>query len=334
MNQSGPRSPQEQIMGIILGLVQGRSLVAAAELGIADALATGPLQLEELAARTQANADNLFRLLRALETLGFFRQVTPGVFANTPSSEWLRRDVPGSQWAFAHLLAPGMGLWDGYSEMLGTIRTGKNALFQRWGCNLWDYLRRYPERGEIFNEGMRSMNDPMTHAITTAYDWAAFAVIADIGGGIGAQLVDILDAHPSCRGILFDQPEVLATSIPDSRIQRIAGSFFNEIPAESDAYLLRNIVHDWDDPDATRILRTVRKAMKVDARIMLIEWLIPDDSEFHFGKWADITMMAGLGGRERTRAEFERLFCESGFELETAIPATPTFTIIVGRPVD
>jgi hypothetical protein len=178
------------------------------------------------------------------------------------------------------------------------------------------------------------MNEPMTHAVTTAYDWTAFPVIADIGGGIGTQLVDILDAHPGCRGILFDQPEVVATGIPHSRIERIGGSFFNEIPAESDAYLLRNIIHDWDDPDAARILRTVRKAMKVEARIMLIEWLIPDNSEFHFSKWADITMMAGLGGRERTRAEFERLFFESGFELEATIPTTSTFTIIVGHPVD
>src|SRR5689334_16750204 len=163
INQSATSSssPQEQIMAMILGLVQGRSLVVAAELGIADVLAAGPLRLEDLAGRTRSNAGNLFRLLRALETLGFFRQVTPGVFANTPSSEFLRRDVPGSQWAFARLLAPGMGLWDGYSEMLGTIRTGKNALFERWGCNLWEHLRRYPERAEIFNQAMRAMNDPM-----------------------------------------------------------------------------------------------------------------------------------------------------------------------------
>lgn len=334
INQPAALSPQEQIMGMILGIVQGRSLVAAVELGIADVLATGPLPLEDLAARTQANADNLFRLLRALETLGFFRQVTPRVFSNTPLSEWLRRDVPGSQWAFVHLLAPGMGLWDGYSEMLGTIRTGKNALFQRWGCNLWEHLRRYPERAEIFQQAMRSMNDPMTQAVTTAYDWAVFPVIVDVGGGIGAQLVDILNAYPGCRGILFDQPEVVAANIPHSRISKVSGSFFNEIPAGSDAYLLRNILHDWDDPDAARILRTLRNSTKADARIMLVEWLIPDNSEFHFGKWADMTMMAGLGGRERTRAEFDRLFFDSGFELEAIVPTASTFTIIVGRPID
>lgn len=328
------RSSQEQIMGMMLGLVQGRSLTAAVELGIADALADGPLPLDQLAARTHADAGNLFRLLRALETLGIFRQISPDTFANTPTSECLRRDVPGSQWAFVHLLAPGFGLWDGYSELLGTLRTGKNALFERWGCNLWEHLHRHPDRAEIFNQAMRSMNDPMTHAVTEAYNWGRFPVIADIGGGVGAQLVDILDAYPGCRGILFDQEEAVAASMPHNRIEKVAGSFFDRIPGDADAYLLRNIIHDWSDVDALLILRTLRKAVKPSARAMLIEWLIPDTPEFHFGKWADITMMAGLGGRERTAAEFERLFLDAGFALEEIVPTASTFTIVIGHPIN
>lgn len=204
-----PPSPEEQIMGLMLGLVQGRSLTAATELGIADALAAGPLSVEDLAARTQADSTNLLRLLRALETLGIFQQISPGTFANTPGSNCLRRDIPGSQWAFVHLLAPGFGLWDGYTEMLDTLRTGKTALFERWGHDMWEHLRRHPERADIFNEAMRSMTAPMTPAVTVAYDWSRFRVIADIGGGIGMQLVDILEAYPGCRGVLFDQPEVV-----------------------------------------------------------------------------------------------------------------------------
>jgi hypothetical protein len=328
-----PHPPQEQIMGIVLGLVQARSLTAAAELGIADALAAGPLSLEDLAARTQADSTNLFRLLRALETLGIFQQISPGMFANTPVSNYLRRDVSGSQWAFVHLLAPGFGLWDGYTEMLDTLRTGKTALFERWGYDLWEHFRRHPDRADILNEAMRSMTAPMTPTVTAAYDWSRFRVIADIGGGIGTQLVDILEAHPGCRGVLFDQPEVIAGGIPHPRVQRVAGNFFEHVPIEADAYLLRNIIHDWSDADSLRILRTLRKATKPGARVILIEWLIPDTPEFNFGKWSDITMMAALGGRERTKADFECLFRESGFELDEIVPTSSTFTITVGRPI-
>ena len=327
------RSPQDQVMGLVFGVLYGRCLIAAAELGIADALAARPLPLQELAERTQANAGSLFRVLRALETLGVFQQISPGVFANTPVSECLRRDVPGSQWAFVHLLAPGLGLWDGYSEMLETLRTGKTALFEKWGYDLWEHLRHHPERAEIFNEGMRSMTAPMTPAVTAAFDWSRFPVIADIGGGIGTQLVDILEAHPGCRGVLFDQPDVVAAGIPHERVERVAGSFFEHIPVEADAYLLRNIIHDWNDAESLSILRVLRKAIKPSALVILVEWLIPDTPEFNFGKWTDITMMVALGGRERTKADFERLFRESGFELDEIVPTGSAFTIVIGRPV-
>lgn len=269
----------------------------------------------------------------ALETLGIFQQVSPGTFANTPVSNYLRRDVPGSQWAFVHLQAPGFGLWDGYTEMMETIRTGKTVLFERWGYNVWEHFRRHPDRAEILSEAMRSMTAQMTPAVTAAYDWSRCGVIADIGGGVGTQLVDILEAHPGCRGVLFDQPEVLSGSIPHSRVEPVAGNFFEHIPIEADAYLLRNIIHDWSDVDSLSILRTLRKAAKPSARVMLIEWLIPDTPEFNFGKWSDVTMMAALGGRERTEADFERLFKESGFALHEIVPTSSTFTIIVGRPV-
>lgn len=327
-----PSSPQEQIMGIMLGLLQARSLTTAAELGLADALAAGPLSLEDLAVRTQADSTNLFRLLRALETLGIFRQVSPGMFANTPLSDYLRRDVPGSQWAFVHLSAPGFGLWDGYTGMLDTLRTGKTALLERWGYDIWEHFRRHPDKAEIFNEAMRAVSLTLTPAVTAAYDWSRFPVIADIGGGIGMQLADILEAYPGCRGVLFDQPEVVAAGIPHLRVERVAGNFFEQIPVEADAYLLRHIIHDWSDTDALRILGMLRKAARPSARVMIIEWLIPDTPEFNFGKWSDLGMMVALGGRERTKAEFECLFRESGFELEEIVPAASTFSIIVGRP--
>ena len=325
-------SPQEQIMRMAIGVTQGRSLVAAAELGLADVLGNGALHVDAIAAETKVDAGNVFRLMRALETLGIFRQVSPRVFANTPVSDCFRSDVPGSQKAFLQLLSPGMGMWDGYSEMLATLRTGKTALFERWGYDIWEHFRQDPARSAVFNESMRSMTAPMTPAVTAAYDWGRFPVIADIAGGIGAQLVDILDANPNCCGVIFDQPSVVSTAIAHERVKPVAGNFFEEISVDADAYILRNIIHDWNDEPALLILKTLRRATKPAARVMLIEWLIPETSEFNFGKWTDITMMTSVGGRERTKTEFEKLFSDAGFELQEIVPTASSFSIVVGQP--
>jgi len=324
--------PQEQIMGILMGVVHGRCVVAAAELELADVLAKGPLPVETIAAQSRANADSVFRLLRALETIGFFTQVAPRVFANTPLSDCLRKDVPGSVWSFARICAPGWVYWDGYGEMLPTLRTGTTSLFQTWGYDVWEHYHRNPEQSVVFNDAMRTMTALMTPAVTAAYDWSRFPVIADIGGGIGSQLVDIVDANPRCRGILFDQPDVVCAAIAHHRIDHVEGNFFDYIPVEADAYILRNIIHDWDDEGGIAILKTLRKATKPEARVMLVEWVIEDTSEFQFGKWTDITMMTGVGGRERTKDEFETLFKRAGFILEEIIPSASTFSIVVGRP--
>jgi hypothetical protein len=328
---SASPSPQEQVLGIAIGFVQARCLIAAAELGLADALANGPLPVGDIAKQTETDAENLFRLMRALETIGIFQQVSPLVFENTPMSECLRKDVPGSQAAFLRILAPGGGLYEGYGEMLATLRTGRTALFENWGYDIWEHYRRNPAQATVFNEAMRSMTTSMTPFVTAAYNWSRFPVIADIGGGIGAQLVDILDEHPGCRGVIFDQPEVVSTAIEHDRVERVSGNFFEEIAVEADAYIFRNIIHDWNDEKALSILKTLRKTTKPTARVMLIEWLIPETPGFHLGKWSDITMMTAVGGKERTRKDFEKLFSEAGFVLEEIVPTESMFSIVVGR---
>jgi hypothetical protein len=307
-------------------------MVAAAELGIADVLASGPMKIESIAAATESDTDSLFRLMRALETIGVFRQASPRVFENTPMSDCLRKDVPGSQWALALIHAPQWGTWDGYGNLTKTVRTGRTVLFDEWGYDLWEHYRKHPEQWPVFNQAMRSITFPMTEAVTRAYDWSRFPLIADIGGGIGTQLVSILDAHPGCRGVIFDQADVLGEAIAHDRVEKVAGSFFEEIRVEADAYILRNIIHDWDDTDASKILKTLRASTKPDARVMLIEWNIPETSEFHFGKWTDLTMMSVVGGRERTKTDFEKLYRDSGFVLEEIVPTESMFSIVVGRP--
>ena len=325
-------SPQEQVMGILMGLIQGRSLIAAAELGIADVLANGPLSANAIASQTHADADNVFRLLRALETIGVFKQVSPRIFENTPLSVCLRKNVPGSLWALVQINAPGWGHWEGFAEMLPTVQTGRTTLFERQGCDLWEQFRRNPGKWAVFNEAMRSVTFPTTPTITAAYNWARYPVIADIGGGIGTQLVDILNANPGCRGVLFDQADVVASAIPHDRVECVSGNFFEKISVDADAYIFRNIIHDWNDAMATSILKMLRKATKPTSRIMLIEWVIPENSDFHFGKWTDMTMMTCVSGRERTKSDFETLFKESGFVLEEIVPTASTFSIVVGRP--
>ena len=150
-------SPQEQVMGAVIGMIQGRCLVAAVELELADVLAAGPLSVEAIAARTKTDPDNVFRLMRALETIQVFRQASPRVFENTPMSECLCKDVPGSQWSYLQIWAPGWGHWEGLGEILETLRTGKTTLFDTWGYDIWEYYRRHPEQWTVFNE------DPCVH---------------------------------------------------------------------------------------------------------------------------------------------------------------------------
>ena len=177
------------------------------------------------------------------------------------------------------------------------------------------------------------MTAEMTPAVTAAYDWSRFPVIADIGGGVGAQLVDILEANPGCRGILFDQPEVVAEAPEQDRMETQGGSFFESIPVEADAYFLRNIIHDWNDEKSAEILKALRKSTPAHSRVVLVEWLIPETSEFHPGKWTDIFMMTGVSGKERTKSEFAELFRSTGFELEEIVSTGSMFSLVVGRPV-
>lgn len=320
-------------MGIFIGLLHSRAVIAAAELEVADVLAEGPKSVKEIAVATGTDAGNLFRLLRALDTIGVFQQVSPGVFANTPMGGCLRKASPASLWPMVRMWAPEWGYWEGNGALTKTVRTGKTALFETWGYDIWEHYRRNPEQWTVFNDAMRAMNTPATPAVTAALDWSRYPVIADIAGGIGSQLVDILETHAGCRGILFDQTEVLAEAIPHARVQTVAGSFFAEIPVEADAYILRNIIHDWDDEAAVTILKALRRAVKRGSRVMLVEWLIPDTPGFHFGKWTDLIMMQSVGGRERTRDEFAKIFSAAGFELEDVVPTASHFTIVIGQPV-
>jgi O-methyltransferase domain/Dimerisation domain len=323
----------ENIFGIIRGFWESRALAIAAELELADLPADGPLGVDSLAERTNTHAPSLFRLMRALESIGVFTQVSLGVFANTPSSALLRRGVPGSQWAFVRtILSTGFGQYDSWAEILHSVQTGKPAIEKVYGCDPWGFFAARPEIWAIFNEAMRSASAAISPAVAAAYDWRKFPVIADIGGGIGSQLVAILDAHPSVRGILFDAPAVIAQGIPHDRMERVGGDFFKSVPSGADAYTMRWIIHDWADAESVAILNNIRKAMKLESRVVLIEEIIPETPELTWAKWLDLHMLAMAGGKERTVAEYKELYSQSGFDLERVIPTPAGSSLLIGRP--
>jgi len=327
-------SPQEQILSIVLGFWQARALAVAAELGVPGLLAEGPLRVDELASRTNTNASALFRLLRALESTGIFTQISPRVFGNTPSSECLRKDVPGSQWSLVlQNLFKGNGPFEAWDDLEYSVKTEMPSLDKIYGHDYWELLRRNPQANAANNGAMRSASVAMTPAVTAAYEWSQFPVIADIGGGIGTQLVSILDASPSSKGILFDQPHLGAESISHNRMEVIGGDFFKSVPRGADAYLLRWILHDWAEPEAAAILGSLRLALKPTARVIVVENVIPEGASFHFGKWTDLQMLVCVGGRERTETEYRTLLLDAGFDLQEVVATASPLSLLVAKPV-
>src|SRR5215470_3553513 len=233
--QNKKSAPNEQIFSIVLGFWQARALAVATELGLPDLLSEGPLHVDELASRTKTNASALFRLLRALESIGIFTETSPRVFVNTTTSECLRKGVPGSQWPLVlQNLSKGNGTFEAWNDLAYAVRTGKPSLDKIYGHDYWELLRRNPLANAVNNGAMRSASVAMTPAVTATYEWSQFPVIADIGGGIGTQLVSILDTSPSSRGILFDQPHLGPESISHNRMEVIGGDFFESVPTGAD----------------------------------------------------------------------------------------------------
>jgi hypothetical protein len=273
-----------------------------------------------------------FRLLRALETLGVFSQVSPFVFANTPVSECIRRDVPNTQWAWVRAqLSVGGGVYEGWAGLNTSIETGDTAFEEVLGCGFWEYYRRNPKAGVIFNEAMRLIGKHNSPEVARAYDWSRFPVIADIGGGIGSLMIDILSAYPSCRAILYDQPKVVQQAISHERLELVGGDFFQSVPPGADAYILRWIIHDWSEAEALTLLGKVGEAMKLGARLLLLEELIPETPAVVPGKWIDLLMLAITGGRERTEKEYRELLSAAHFELEEVVPTAGPLSILIAK---
>nr|WP_244275500.1 acetylserotonin O-methyltransferase [Mycobacterium europaeum] len=326
-------------MELILNAWVAQAITSAADLGVADALADGPLSGEQLANRLGADPDALRRLMRALIGIGIFRRRGDGRYALTPLAETLRTDAPISM--------AGMARWVGspqhrehWSHLTDAIRTGNPVLPELRGKSVFEYLSDEVELGEIFNSAMTNVSEFATAPLTAAYDFGSFGTIVDVGGGHGRLLAAILKTARNSRGVLFDLPKVVADAPEllrkygvDDRVRIEEGSFFESVPEGGDAYVLKNVIHDWPDEVAVRILKNVRTAARSGARLLLCEFVIPDhDRDFH-GKWVDIEMLVVAGARERTADEYGRLFSQAGFRLDRVVDTVSPLSIVEASAV-
>lgn len=314
-----------------MGYLYSAALRAVAELGVADHLVAGPLPVSELATAVGADASSLYRALRLLAMRGVFAEDDAGRFGLTPTAEPLRTDAPASVRA-AVLMITDRTLWLPAGELVETVRTGTSPFERLFGMPFFEHFAQDADTAATFHDGMAAWSDSENPIIARAFEFPPSGVVVDIGGGHGGLLLQILRDHPGLRGILYEQPHVFAGHRlgqlgADDRWELIEGDFFTEAPA-GDIYLIKRILHDWDDERSTRILRNCSETMADDGRILVIDAVIDPGNEPQSGKLLDMALMGSFPGRERTRAEFDTLLTEAGLHLVRVIP-TPTHLSIV-----
>jgi len=329
-------SHSQQLDQMITGYWVSQAIYAAAKFGIADHLKDGPKSVEELAVASSTNPDALFRLLRALASVGIFAEVEPRCFSITPLAEPLRSDVPDSKLALA--LMSGDEQFRAWGEIDESIRTGQVSFDKVFGQPIFDYLGEHPDKARIFDAAMVGIHGRESSAILDAYDFSEIKLLADIGGGNGSQIIEILNKYPQMQGMLFDLPHVveraaerIETACLQNRCQIVPGSFFDAIPTGADAYVLRHIIHDWDEEKCLSILRNCHRAMSAESKLLVIESVIPAGNDPFPGKFLDLVMLLIPGGKERTEMEYRELFDQAGFELTRIIPAGSAVSVIEGR---
>jgi hypothetical protein len=277
----------------------------------------------------------LYRLLRALASVGIFAEEDGKRFSLTPLAEPLRSDVAGSQQSLALMM--GDAQYRAWGNLVDTVQTGDNAYEKIFGKPIFDHLAEQPEKARIFDDAMTGIHGRETGAILDAYDFSDINVIADIGGGNGSKITAILQKHPEMRGILFDLPHVVGRARPNieaaglgDRCQLVSGDFFQSVPSGADAYVMRHIIHDWDDEKSHTILRNCHAVMSPGNKLLLVESVIPPGNDPFMGKFLDLTMMLIPGGKERTEDEYRELYDSAGFDLVRVVPTTTEVSVIEG----
>lgn len=328
--------PTEQMRRLVTGYRVSQAIYVAATLRLSDLLADGPMDIAALADATQCQPDTLRRLLRALASIGIYQELPEGRFAGTALSDQLRSGDPSNSYALAAFVGR-PAQWQAWSGLLDSVRTGDNAFVAVHGQSTWAHKAQNPEEGTMFDAVMTSMSRQAADSIVPAYDFSRFGTLVDVAGGRGALLAAILGQHRELQGVLFDQPQVVAgaevimkAAGVEDRCRLVGGDMFVEVPAGGDGYIMKAILHDWEDPEAIAILGNCRGAMAESSTLLIMERLLDDaDPQVTFG---DINMLVGPGGRERTTAEFTDLLARGGFQYTRTITTASNWAITEAVP--
>ena len=331
--------PVERLMQAATGYMASAALHAAAKLNIADLLANGPRSVSDLAEAAGVNEDALYRILRALASLGIFAEAGPRRFALSPAAEALRTGTPES--------IRDLVVWIGnpfhfevWAQTPYSVRTGRPAVELVCGKPCFEAMAGRPEVAREFHDGMTCFSAMLAPALLDAYDFTGVKTLMDVAGGHGYILSEVLARYPNMQGVLFDMPGVVEGAESrmrslnlSNRCQLVAGDFFERIPAGADAYYMQHIIHDWDDARALRILRNCAQALegRRNGKLLVMDSVIPENSQPHLGKFIDLEMLLMPGGRERTEPEFRQLFAKAGFEIARITPTRAPQSVIEAR---
>jgi hypothetical protein len=340
-NQS-PVEAAATLRGLANGLRTSQALFVTAKLRVADHLSKRPLTCCELATATGADAVALGRVMRALCAVGLFSESRSGHFSLEPVGQFLRSDFPGSFRAGVVFLV-GPTRWRCWSELLETVMTGVSASERLLGKSIFEFYAGCPEESEIHDEAMRAFSASHAAMLLDAIDLRRDRVVVDVGGGTGECLAAILAANPGLRGILFDLPNVvertahvLMDRMVADRCTVEAGSFFERVPGGGDTYLLKHIVHDWDDKRARTLLQCCRRCMPSHSRLVIVERMLPERIEPGAAVETFLTDLEMLvttpGGRERTEIEFRDLLADAGFTDLKIMPTASPLSVVEARP--
>jgi hypothetical protein len=318
-----------------MGYMASSALYLAISLNIPDELAAGPKDVAALARACGANEDVLYRVLRLLASMGVFAEQSPRRFALTPAADLLRKDVPGSLRGMAVFL-PDPFHFRVYADLMHSVTTGQPAADKALGMPIFEYLATHPDYSQVFNQAMTALSAPVVGAAIEAYDFSSIGTLVDVAGGHGEVLMSILKACPNVRGILADVGHVIEGAKPriaaaglSARCDAVAIDFFKSVPAGGDAYIMKHIIHDWDDERASLILRNIATAMGTTrGKVVLLEMVLRGAGEPDMGKLLDIEMLAMPGGRERSADEFKALFARSGFEMTKVVPTSSPLSVV------
>lgn len=322
------------MLQMIAGFWVSRSVYAAATLGISDLLAE-PKSAEQLASETGTSARPLYRLLRALASVGVYRERTDGKFESTPLSDTLKTGENSLR--FTAMSELGVSHYGPWGELMHSLKTGQPAFDRVFGMPVFEWFGKNPDRAEIFNRSMTELTSIVEPAVLEAYDFSGCGTIVDVGGGHGTQLAGILQKHRSLRGIVFDAPNVVAGApaklaefgVAD-RCTTASGDFFKSVCPGGDTYMMKHIIHDWDDDRCRTILRHCHQHMKPGAKVLIVDQVLPEGNEPSLGKFSDLLMMIMPGGLERTANEFKLLLESSGFALSRIVPTKSPVSVVEG----